>query len=151
MKSLQFDVPRKQKTAREMLARARQKSGGNNNTKGKQNSTEKHVKFTCNICGQVKRDWTSLRYHFRTHTGERPYVCRGCSKDFCRPDHLKNHIRSVHSPGQYQELIELMERDKREIKLKLKELKANYREAYRCKGTYDEQSECNEQLDSFTE
>ncbi|XP_043200930.1 zinc finger protein 574-like [Amphibalanus amphitrite] len=47
----------------------------------------------CDQCDKTFRKLSSLRYHRRVHTGERPFKCSFCDKTFNRPDNLQLHMR----------------------------------------------------------
>ncbi|XP_013776623.1 zinc finger protein 367-like [Limulus polyphemus] len=49
----------------------------------------------CNVCNRVFPRGKSLQAHMRTHTGERPYVCKflNCGKAFAQSGQLKTHQR----------------------------------------------------------
>ena len=53
----------------------------------------------CPICGKQffgRNRNQHYKYHFRTHTGEKPYACHLCSHRSSRSDHLKIHIKNIH-------------------------------------------------------
>ncbi|XP_059536607.1 histone-lysine N-methyltransferase PRDM9-like, partial [Myotis daubentonii] len=45
-------------------------------------------------CGQGFNDKSHIDTHQRTHSGEKPYVCRECGKGFTRKSHLIRHQRT---------------------------------------------------------
>uniref|UniRef100_A0A668AA62 Sal-like protein 1 n=1 Tax=Myripristis murdjan TaxID=586833 RepID=A0A668AA62_9TELE len=49
----------------------------------------------CVICHRLLSCQSALRMHYRTHTGERPYRCKVCSRTFTTKGNLKTH-QSVH-------------------------------------------------------
>ncbi|XP_075990039.1 uncharacterized protein LOC142985638 [Anticarsia gemmatalis] len=52
--------------------------------------------YSCNTCGKHFSDSNQLRIHTRTHTGEKPYVCAVCGKRFTQKPALNRHYR-VHT------------------------------------------------------
>nr|XP_049695786.1 zinc finger protein 595 [Helicoverpa armigera] len=52
--------------------------------------------YTCTTCNKQFADSNQLRIHTRTHTGERPYVCAVCGKRFSQKPALNRHYR-VHT------------------------------------------------------
>jgi len=52
--------------------------------------------FVCKECGKDFRILHNLHLHQRTHTGERDHVCAKCGKAFAWPESLKRH-QSTHS------------------------------------------------------
>jgi transcription factor STE12 len=51
--------------------------------------------FECplDFCRRAFRRLEHLKRHVRTHTRERPYICRYCGRPFSRQDNLLQHVR----------------------------------------------------------
>ena len=48
----------------------------------------------CNRLLKPFKERSKLEAHVRTHTGEKPYVCTFCYKQFARPENMTNHTRT---------------------------------------------------------
>merc|ERR1711874_49254 len=59
--------------------------------------------FQCSYCSIKSKTRANLKVHEAIHRGEKPFKCNLCTKNFKRKQHLKNHLKSLHSkssPGQ---------------------------------------------------
>ncbi len=56
----------------------------------------KGTAYTCQYCGKVYKNHSTLIIHIRHHTEEKPYMCQLCRKAFRQKQHLKSHLLRLH-------------------------------------------------------
>ncbi|XP_046898122.1 zinc finger and SCAN domain-containing protein 2-like isoform X2 [Hypomesus transpacificus] len=63
-------------------------------TRRRRGDPSNHVE--CEVCGRTFKFQSLYIIHKRTHTGEKPYKCSDCGKDFAQLSNFNTHKRSCH-------------------------------------------------------
>ncbi|VDN88284.1 unnamed protein product [Brugia pahangi] len=60
-------------------------------------------KRRCNVC---QKEVKNMKEHMMTHTGEKPYSCSICKKNFAQPHIVKKHM-VIHGTEKKQTRLEI--------------------------------------------
>lgn len=52
----------------------------------------RRIGHQCSVCGKFVQSRAHLTIHMRSHTGEKPFVCRICGRGFSVKSSLKSHF-----------------------------------------------------------
>ena len=81
---------RENSTQSENSAKSENSAQSENSAKTENSAPIASGKISCGLCGkQIYK--TSMKFHERVHTGEKPYECKFCKKAFKQKAHVKRH------------------------------------------------------------
>ncbi|CAH1776927.1 unnamed protein product [Owenia fusiformis] len=58
------------------------------------------LRYLCPWCNQRCQNTWCLKRHIRKHTGEKPFTCAHCQKDFSDKGNMLKHVRAKHDNNQ---------------------------------------------------
>ncbi|CAH1777944.1 unnamed protein product [Owenia fusiformis] len=62
-------------------------------------NSNKHTSYKCDVCGKYLSSSTSLKIHYRRHTGEKPFKCSICAYSSITKTLLDNHLQTHNREG----------------------------------------------------